>query len=169
MMRLLKNGTAVAFAILFCHQAIAEDNLKFTGTLINPPPCTIGADDKGTRIDVVFPGRMPISKIDGVNFIQQIPYHLKCGDGTPGLALQLTLMGNSAYGDGVLKTNLGDLGIQVYYGYGGSKTKFTLNKPIDINYNNKPILWAVPVNKPGGGVLTEGSFEATATLKAEYH
>ncbi|MFG1174701.1 fimbrial protein [Erwiniaceae bacterium CAU 1747] len=168
-MKLLKNSMKVALALLLCHQASAEDNLKFTGTLVVPPQCTIGLDDSGGLIEVAFPGRMPISKINGENFMQPVPYHLKCGDGTPGLDLKLTLTGQSTYGDGVLKTNLGDLGIQIYYGSESSKTKFTLNKPIDINYNSKPDLWAVPVNNPNGGVLTEGTFEATATLKAEYH
>lgn len=169
-MKLLKNGTVLALAILFCQQVSAEDNLKFTGTLVIPPQCTIGADKNGTeQIKVEFPGRMPISKIDGVNFMMPVPYYLHCDDkGTPGLDLQLTLIGIAPYGDGVLKTNLGDLGIQIYYGSAGSKNKFTLNKPIDINYTSQPELWAVPVNKPGG-TLIDGPFEATATLKAEYH
>ncbi|MBK0033137.1 fimbrial protein [Erwinia sp. S43] len=168
MMNLLKNGTAFALAILLCNQVNAADNLKFTGTLVIPPQCTIGVDETGSQIVIAFPGRMPISKIDGVNFMQPVPYKLKCGDGTSGLDLQLTLVGSGAYGDGVIKTNLGDLGIQIYYGSGGSKTKFSLNKPIDINYNSQPEIWAVPVNK-SGGTLTDGTFEATATLKAEYH
>lgn len=167
-MKLLKNGAVFALAILFCNQSIAADNLKFTGTLVIPPQCTIGVNDSGAQIVVAFPGRMPISKIDGVNFMQSVPYNLKCGSGTSGLDLQLTLVGSGSYGEGVLKTNLGDLGIQIYYGNGGSKTKFNLNTPININYNNQPEIWAVPVNKPGGK-LTDGSFEATATLKAEYH
>lgn len=168
MMKLLKNSAVFARAVLFCHQVSAADNMKFTGTLVIPPQCTIGADTSGSQIVVNFPGRMPISKIDGVNFMQPVPYQLQCGNGTAGLDLQLTLVGLGSYGDGVIKSNLGDLGIQIYYGSSGSKTKFSLNKPIDINYNNQPQIWAVPVNKPGG-TLTDGNFEATATLKAEYH
>ncbi|ROR08826.1 fimbrial protein [Erwinia sp. JUb26] len=166
-MRLLRKNVVLVLSILFCHQTSAADNLKFTGTLVIPPQCTIG-NAAGGMIEVPFPGRMPISKIDGVNFILPVPYNLKCGNGTPGLDLQLTLVGSSPYGDGVLKTNLGDLGIQIYYGSASSKKKFTLNKPININFKNQPELWAVPVNKPGG-TLKDGSFEATATLKAEYH
>lgn len=169
-MKLLNNGAVLALAFLFGHQANAADNLKFTGTLVIPPICTVGSNASGAQVQVEFPGRMPISKIDGVNFMKPVDYVIDCSTGTPGLDLDLTLSGDSdlSYGDGVIKTNLGDLGVQIYYGTGSPETKFTLNKPIRIDRDNQPSLWAVPVSKPGG-TLKEGNFEATATLKAEYH
>lgn len=170
MVNLLKNSTAFALALFFSHQVSAAENLKFTGTLVVPPICTVGADKNGSQIQVEFPGRMPISKIDGVNFMKSFDYFIECTAGTPGLELDLTLSGVSGTGydgGGVIKTNLGDLGIKVYYDIGGGKKEFTLDTALPVDPANKPILWAVPVNKIGG-TLIEGNFEAIATLKAEY-
>lgn len=171
-MKLLKNGSVLALALLFCQQTNAVENLKFSGTLIIPPPCTVGKDAKGALIDVVFPGRMPVDKIDGVNFMQPVGYIINCSTtGTPGLDLKLTLTGNDAGFpgmDGVLQSKQQSaLGVQVVYGTESSKKGFKLNQPMNILYTSPPTLWAVPVKRPGS-TLKDGSFEATATLTAEY-
>ncbi|MEJ4046618.1 fimbrial protein [Erwinia sp. SLM-02] len=171
-MKLLKNGTALALSLLICQQAAAIDNLKFSGTLIIPPPCTVGSDSKGSLIDVVFPGRMPVDKIDGNNFMLPVAYKINCdGAGTPGLDLKLSIIGMDAKfagSEGVLQAKgQTDLGVQILYGDNTTKKGFKLNEPMGIFYSAPPTLWAVPVKRPGG-TLKDGSFEATATLKAEY-
>ncbi len=54
--------------------AQAADNLKFHGTLISPPNCTINNDQ---TIDVKF-GNLLINKIDGTRYAQNVPYEITC-------------------------------------------------------------------------------------------
>jgi hypothetical protein len=76
----------------------------------------------------------------------------------------LTLIGPAAaYEQATLQTNIPDLGIKIYQ----NGLPFELGTPIAINPQNPPMLEAVPVKKPGAE-LTEGAFEVTATLLAQY-
>lgn len=57
-----------------CFAAQAADNLKFHGTLISPPNCTIS---NGNTIEVEF-GDVLINKIDGTRYIGMSPMdHLR--------------------------------------------------------------------------------------------
>ena len=42
---------------------MAADNMKFSGTLIEPPTCTINNDG---QVDVDFCSRVGVKKVDGV-------------------------------------------------------------------------------------------------------
>lgn len=146
-------------------QVQAEDgeaDMTFHGTLITPPPCTINDDN---RIDVNFGERVGINKVDGVNYRQLMNYQITCeGAGSGSWALTLSLSGtNARFDNEALSTNKTDLGIRVYQ----NDQPFTPNSTLKIDLANPPRLEAVPVKDPGA-TLTEGTFEALATLRADY-
>ncbi|HHQ4308821.1 TPA: fimbrial protein [Serratia fonticola] len=148
--------------LLVCaHSQGAADNLLFRGTLIEPPPCKI---NDGGQVDVNFGERVGVNKVDGVNYLMAMDYRIICEPGVSGLDMTLTLSGlPTGYDDAAIKTDRADLGIRVLQ----NGQPFTLDKPIDIDPNNPPTLEAVPVKTPGA-TLNEGTFEATATLQAQY-
>lgn len=137
-------------------------DMAFRGTLIEPPPCTI---NDGNRIDVDFGERVGINKVNGVNYRQLMNYQITCDTSTPGnWALTLSLNGRVAGFDAeALVTNKENLGIRIYQ----NDVPFTPNSRLDIDLANPPRLEAVPV-KNVGSTLTEGAFEAWATLQADY-
>lgn len=139
-----------------------EADMTFHGTLITPPSCTLNDDN---RIDVNFGERVGIKKVDGVNYRQRINYQITCegaGGGNRGMTLSLS-GGASGFDSEALSTNKADLGIRVYQ----NDQPFTPNSTLKINLASPPRLEAVPV-KSAGATLTEGAFEAWATLRADY-
>ena len=139
-----------------------EADMTFHGTLITPPPCTI---NDGNQVDVDFGERVGINKVDGVNYRQRLNYQITC-DSTLGSswALTLSLSGGAAgFDNKALLTDKTNLGVRIYQ----NDTPFIPNSTLKINLNNPPILEAVPI-KRAGATLTEGAFEAWATLRADY-
>ncbi|WP_273830947.1 fimbrial protein [Serratia bockelmannii] len=139
-----------------------EADMTFHGTLITPPPCTI---NDGNQVDVDFGDRVGINKVDGVNYRQRLNYQITC-DPTLGSSWALTLSlsgGVTGFDNEALLTDKTDLGIRIYQ----NDTTFTPNSTLKINLNNPPTLEAVPI-KQAGATLTEGAFEAWATLRADY-
>lgn len=139
-----------------------EVNMVFHGFLISPFPCKINDD---SRIDVNFGERIGISKVDGVNYLQPMNYQITCEGGSSGIgSLTLSLNGSSAEFDkDALSTTKADLGIRIYQ----NGQPFTPNSTLSIDLAQPPRLEAVPVKKEGSK-LTEGTFEAWATLRADY-
>lgn len=151
------------FLLFFCTLAVlpaaGKDNMTFSGTLIDPPPCYIN-DKKEMR---VFFEKVGVNKVNGINYLQPIEYVLDCKD-TPGWGLALKLTGDDAmFLDGTLQTDVAGLGIQVTI----NGQPMELNKNFAITPGNLPTLNAVPVKK-AGTVLTERPFKASATLLAMY-
>lgn len=147
------------FSILAMLPAYGEDNMKFTGTLIDPPPCYINdKQDMSVHFD-----KVGVNKVNGVNYLQPIDYVVTCEE-SAGWTMVLRLTGDAAtFLDGTIQTDVAGLGVQI-----------TINdQPMDLNENfvispaNLPRLKAVPV-KQMGTVLTEGAFKASATLLAMY-
>jgi len=139
----------------------AEVNALFYGILNAPPPCTI---NNGEQVDVDFGERVGVSKVDGQNYMQTVNYRISCEPGISGLAMGLKVTGSATGFDGAaLQTNTTDLGIRLLQ----NGQAFTLNKRIDIDAANPPVLQAVPVKKPGVE-LKAGAFTVTATLLADY-
>lgn len=139
-----------------------EADMTFHGTLIETPPCTI---NDGNQVEVDFGDRVGINKVDGENYRQQLNYQITC-DKAPGgnWALTLSLSGSmSEFDNDALLTNKSGLGVRVYQG----DKPFTPNSSVKINLANPPRLDAVPI-KQTGATLTEGVFEAWATLRADY-
>ncbi|WP_411753382.1 fimbrial protein [Serratia sp. (in: enterobacteria)] len=149
----------LSFALLAISPSQAAENMSFSGTLIEPPPCLV---NNGNDIDVPF-DKIGVKSVDGMNHRRQIHYVLDCTAG-PAWSMVLTLIGPAAaFEQATLQTNITDLGIKIYQ----NGQPFELGTPIAINPQNPPMLEAVPVKKPGTE-LTEGVFEVTATLLAQY-
>lgn len=141
--------------------AEGDADMTFRGTLIEPPPCTI---NDGNQIDVDFGDRVGINKVDGESYRMPVNYQIKCEQTNNGWVMSLSLNGAAAGFDGeALQTDKSDLGIRVYR----NDVPFTPNSVVDIDPTNPPVLEAVPV-KQAGATLTEGTFEALATLQADY-
>lgn len=142
--------------------AQSAENLKFHGTLISPPNCTINNDQ---TIDVEF-GNMLINKIDGTCYAQNVPYEITC-DSTvrdEAMAMTLTLSGSvSDFNQAAVNTSVAGLGIELRQ----NDQPFTLGSTIKVNEQSIPVLKAIPVKKSGAS-LTEGGFDATATLQVDY-
>lgn len=139
----------------------AAENMKFFGTLVEPPACTI---NNGGNVDVDFGNRVGVKKVDGVNYLQPMNYQITCDPNANAWAMTLEIVGTPAdYDRAAVVTGVTDLAIQIKQ----NGVAFELNKPIPISLTNPPQLEAVPVKRPGA-TLKEGPFEATATLKAVY-
>lgn len=143
--------------------ALAEGEMTFRGTLLTPPPCRI---NDGNQVEVDFGQRVGINKVDGVNYRQVLNYQITCDSASGGnWALSLSLKGTaSGFDKQALATNKKDeLGIRIYR----DDEPFTPGSVLNITLDNPPRLEAVPVKKPGA-TLSEGAFEAWATLQADY-
>ncbi|BEO21307.1 pilus protein (plasmid) [Serratia marcescens] len=141
-------------------QAAGDIDMTFRGRLVEPPPCTI---NNGNRVDVDFGDRVGVNRVDGVNYRQVVNYQIVCDRGG-SWTMTLSLSGSAAGFDAnALLSNKSDLGIRVYQ----NDKPFRPGSVLTIDPDNPPRLEAVPV-KRAGATLTEGAFEAWATLKAEY-
>ncbi|CAI1719201.1 putative minor fimbrial subunit StfF [Serratia fonticola] len=149
----------LSFALLAICPSQAVENMSFSGTLIEPPPCLVNNDKD---IDVPF-DRIGVNSVDGVKHRRQVDYVLDCTAG-PAWSMVLTLLGPvAAFEPATLQTNIANLGIKIYQ----NGEPFELGTPIAVDPLNPPLLEAVPVKKPGTE-LTERTFEVTATLLADY-
>lgn len=139
----------------------AADNMKFSGTLIEPPTCTV---NHGNKIDVDFK-QMGIRKVDGVNNLMTIDYELHCeSNASTTWDMTLEIIGIATdYDIAAIKTDVTYLGVRILE----NDKPFELNKPISISADKPVILKAVLVKKPGFK-LEPKPFSATATLLAVY-
>lgn len=138
----------------------ASANLTFSGTLNEPPPCTI---DAGNTIEVDF-GDVGIKRVDGVQYRKGVGYTINCGTDTLPWALKLSVNGTATTFDGsAVQTSVPALGIRVFQ----NNLPFSLNTPLDISLSSPPVLEVVPVKQPGA-TLAPARFSAVATLLAEY-
>ena len=142
-------------------QAQAFPNMAFYGTLNAPPPCTI---NNGEQVDVDFGDRVGVNKVDGQNYMQMVNYRISCEQGITGLNMGLMVSGSpTGFDTAALQTNIPDLGVRLLQ----NGQPFALNKRMNIDAANPPVLQAVPVKKPGVE-LKAGAFAVTATLLADY-
>ncbi|WP_145518207.1 fimbrial protein [Yersinia mollaretii] len=153
---------SVAVVLALSSSLAHAENMTFSGTLINPPPCVISG---GSTIDVAFGENLGVNKINGINYTQNVPYTVICDTPVGGSALGLTIITGSVttFDPAAVQTDTPDLGIRILK----NGTAFTLNTRVAYDKNNPPVLQAVPVQAPGA-TLTEGAFEATATLLVDY-
>ncbi|ASV36944.1 pilus assembly protein [Pseudomonas sp. NS1(2017)] len=138
----------------------ASANLTFSGTLNEPPPCTI---DAGNTIEVDF-GDVGVKRVDGVKYRKGLAYTISCGPATLPWELKLSVNGTpTPYDASAVQTNVPALGIRVYQ----NNVPFPLNTRLDISLPSPPVLEVVPVKQPGA-TLAPARFAAVATLLAEY-
>lgn len=139
-------------------------DITFKGRLVSLPPCSISND---ALIDVDFGDSIGVNTVDGANYKKKINYSVTCTQSAPvGSSLILMLKGNPANYDSEkasINTNKNGLGIKFYLG----GQAFKLDTKVKINVNSLPTLEAVPIKNPSVD-LTQGFFESTGTLLAEY-
>ncbi|AJJ18274.1 MULTISPECIES: fimbrial protein [Yersinia] len=163
----MKNGSlisrcSIAVVLTLSSTLAYADDMLFTGTLINPAPCVING---GNTIDVPFGENLGVNKIDGTNYTKAVPYSVTCGAAIPGMDLGLTIISASVttFDATALQTNIPNLGIRLLK----NGVPFALNTRVVYDNNNPPVFQVVPV-KASGATLSEGAFEATATLLVDY-
>ena len=145
-------------SIGFCSMASA--NVTFSGTLNEPPPCTI---DSGSTIEIDF-GDVRTKRVDGVRYRRGVGYTIRCGPSTLPWLLKLSVNGTATTFDAsAVQTSVPDLGIRLFQ----NNLPFRLNTPLDITLASPPTLEVVPVKRPGS-ILAPARFTAVATLLAEY-
>lgn len=138
----------------------ASANLTFSGTLNEPPPCTI---DAGNTIEVDF-GDVGVKRVDGVKYRKGLAYTISCGPATLPWELKLSVNGTpTSFDASAVQTSVPELGIRLFQ----NNLPFLLNTPLDITLSSPPTLEVVPVKQPGA-VLAPARFTAVATLLAEY-
>nr|WP_314567294.1 fimbrial protein [uncultured Pseudomonas sp.] len=146
------------YSISLC--SVASANLTFSGTLNEPPPCTI---DTGNTIEVDF-GDVGVKRVDGVKYRKAVPYTINCGPASLPWALKLSVNGTPTTFDGsAVQTSVPALGIRLFQ----NNLPFPLNTPMGIVLSSPPRLEVVPVKQPGS-TLPPARFAAVATLLAEY-
>lgn len=139
-----------------------DGDMNFHGTLIEPPSCVIAG---GQRVEVDF-GEVGVNKVDGVNNRRLLNYQITCDEisNSGKWVLRMSLSGNgTGFDRNALVTSKANLGIRLYQ----NDVLFTPGSSIDVYLDNLPRLEAVLV-KETGSILTEGAFEALATLRADY-
>lgn len=138
----------------------ASANVTFSGTLNEPPPCTI---DAGNTIEVDF-GDVGVKRVDGVKYRRGLAYTISCGPATLPWELKLSVNGTATTFDAsAVQTNVPELGLRLFQ----NNVPFLLNTPLDITLSSPPTLEVVPVKQPGA-TLVPARFTAVATLLAEY-
>ena len=146
------------FTLGFGGNAMA--NLTFSGTLVEPPPCTINS---GSSIEVDF-NNMGVSTVDGVNHRKAVNYTINCAAGTLPWEMQLTVAGlATSFESSAVQSSNTDLGIKLLM----NGSPLALNTPVKVDPATPPVLEAVPVKRPGAS-LGQGGFTASASLQARY-
>lgn len=140
--------------------ANASANLAFSGILVAPPVCTI---NNGNTITIDFKD-VGVNKVDGVNYRKPVNYTIECAGSTLPWEMLLTVKGTAtSFDPAAVQSSVADLGIHILQ----DGKAFNLNTPMVISPSAPPVLEAVPV-KSLGSTLSSGSFNAAATLLAEY-
>ncbi|EBG5294610.1 fimbrial protein [Salmonella enterica subsp. enterica] len=163
---LLRLSATCLAAGLACAPALADGSKSVNmvvRVLVNaPPPCSI----KGSTVSF---GKMPITKVDGVNYTKTVGYTLSCDSRLSDL-LRLQIQGTSVNinGEQVLDTGVAGYGIRLQLASDKSLLQPGTANWFNFNYagNNAPVLEAVPV-KTASTVAT-GSFSVSATLVVDY-
>lgn len=165
-------GLSGIFATMFMFPILViADNtaiINLSGTLVEPPPCTI---NDGGPISIDFGDNVGINRVDGTNYTQKINYTITCEEDPHNnpWVMGLTIVGTKTSFDGAAiqaqidGSTSTDLGIKMHL----DGKYFTLNERREISQESPPVLEAVPLKNPGA-TLPEGPFHATATLLADY-
>lgn len=124
--------------------------------------------NNGSMSEVSF-GTIITDKIDGINYLTDVPLTLDCSGVDPSarsnkvLTLKYSTNLSSNSTTNAIATSIDGLGIELLQ----NGVIFRPYSSLDITENTFPTFKAVPVKQPGK-VLPEGNFEAFALLTAEY-
>ncbi|MDI7659860.1 fimbrial protein [Cronobacter universalis] len=138
------------------------ENMSFHGSLV-APPCTIS---EGKTIEVEFGNDLGVNKIDGNNYKQPVNYTVNCEAGytANNLAIVVDTTAPAVFDGSAVITDKAGLGIRILVD--GQPVTFSQRIAVT-NPASPPTIEAVPVQDEGVA-LTEGTFEATMTLRADY-
>ncbi|ALX77189.1 fimbrial protein [Cronobacter malonaticus] len=142
--------------------ALCAENMSFHGTLV-APPCKIS---NGQTIEVTFGNDLGVNKIDGNNYKQPINYTIDCDAGytANNLAIVVDTTNPALFDSAAVMTDKTGLGIRILVD--SQPVTFSQHVAV-INPASPPKIEAVPVQDQSI-TLTEGAFEATMTLRADY-
>lgn len=147
--------------------AQASTRVNFHGTLIDNPPCDITGENDPIYVDFDEVG---ITKIDGVNYMQDFTLTVTCGaDLGNNVALYMGYNGmNAPFDDDAVQSSLAGLGIRLYYqGDVVAPNDDDISVVMSSGMSKTILLSAVPV-KDASTDLLEGSFTATGTVEIRY-
>ncbi|MDZ7320056.1 fimbrial protein [Kosakonia sacchari] len=152
--------------IVTSHTTSAEEpkNIIFTGTLIDPPQCSI---NEGGAIYVDFGDKISTSKVETGRYRKFIDIRIDCGSNTTTGQIALAWRGNMAYFDDenatIATREYADLGVKLFI----HEKPFVQGSPLVIEDSQLLQIEAVLVQAEGAS-LEEGPFTAQATLWADY-
>lgn len=162
-LRFARGAGLIALALLawqISHQALANANINFSGTLINAPNCTVNGNNS---VDVNFGDNIVTRQVDGNNYKTRIHYDLVCTS-MASKGLRVAISGNpAAFGIGLLSAGKNGLAIQLWNGV----VKVANAEQLPFTYPDTPELWATPVALDNT-TLTAGTFSSTASLVLSY-
>ncbi|WP_024547677.1 fimbrial protein [Siccibacter turicensis] len=154
----------IGFSFVESSQAADDLNLELTGTLIEPPACTING---GNTIYISFGDKVSIKKVPDGIYRQPVELDIECEESNQAWSMTLSYMGNKAAFDPMLSTvtsdQQADFGVQLLM----DDVPMMMNARWPVNAENLPRLEAVLVQK-AGAELKEGPFTARAILRLEY-
>ncbi|EPD6687171.1 fimbrial protein [Cronobacter turicensis] len=154
--------TVLTLALLLPTCAMSAENMSFHGTLV-APPCKIS---NGQTIEVSFGNDLGVNKIDGNNYKQPVAYTVDCEAGytSSGLAIVVDATNPATFDSAAVMTDKTGLGIRILV----DNQPVTFSQRVAVtNPASPPKIEAVPVQDQSI-TLTEGAFEATMTLRADY-
>lgn len=155
----------IAFFIMLVSYATvvsSSPDITFHGNLIAPPTCIVS---ENKTIEIAF-NEVIISDISGDNYKREVPYSVECDSENTdtGIQMKLTWTGvETDFNDSAVETDVVGLGVELQQ----NGQRFQQGKAINISKTNLPKLHAVLVKK-SGALLSEGAFEAYATLQVDY-
>lgn len=137
--------------------------ITVSGTLVEPPVCTLNGDKP---LYVSFGDSIGIKKIVSGIYRKPVEPSLECDDSSLGWQMTLTVTGIAAGFDPdkatVVSAEQANLGVKLYAG----GAPFTLDTPLKINGQTLPQIEAVLVKREDA-TLDDGKFTANATLRVE--
>ncbi|ELE9730702.1 fimbrial protein [Enterobacter kobei] len=159
LMIILLGGVYSSFAVSNVKENTAS--VTFHGTLI-VVECNVNG---GKRQIIDFGDAVGVHRINGSNYEQTVPFSLEChnyaGGNMPRMSLEAVATPTS-FNESAIATDVSGLGIEIR----NNGKPIKLNTAIDINYDNQPILTAVPVADPSVE-LEAKPFTATVKLTVE--
>ncbi|VTT29097.1 fimbrial adhesin [Klebsiella pneumoniae] len=160
-MRLRKMAWLLAIAsVSFSFNCRAVDRgateVKFSGTVVDPPSCTLNNNEV---IEVQF-GTVGIRQADGRQLMKTLNYNLKCSGSDGGKSLKMQFSGTPGFAADVLATTTDGLGVRFYRNGEAVTLKEWFSLP---NPASGLVLTASPIADPKAKPKA-GDFQASATL-----
>ena len=165
-MRRLLSGVTGLVALLAGAPVLAEGsksvNMVVKVLVDAPPPCSV----QGSTVSF---GKMPITKVNGVNYTKPVGYTLNCDSRLSDL-LKLQIQGTAVNinGEQVLDTGISGYGLRIQLASDKTLLAPGTASWFNFNYagNNAPVLEAVPVKTTS--TVATGAFSVSATLVVDY-